>query len=306
MPAAIGLLQILLVGLLVYWLWLVLYSVIALTRPPRRTYAWALAKNIPGDPSECDQPCAFETFVLKTQSAEIECWRVKGQCPHGPVVVMTHGWGSSKQGGLKRLAGVLAGASEVILWDLPGHGESAGACRLGTSEHQELCALIEHVGHDQEIVLFGWSMGAGICLRAASELSDRARILCVICEAPYIHAITPARNVIGLRGFPTRFNLPAAFVYLGIRFGLGPSWKGFARDEIAAQLSVPVVVLHGQQDPVCPSSDGERIAQAASQGRCELIADAGHNNLWSDPRFREQSSQVVLGSIRDAASTQSA
>lgn len=306
MPAALGLLQILLVGLAVYWLWLIAYSMLALTRPPRRTYAWALAKNIPGDPGECDEPYAFETFELRAESTEIECWRVKGQNPDGPIVVMTHGWGSSKQGGLKRLAGVIPEASEVILWDLPGHGESAGACRLGTSEHRVLCALIESISSEQRIVLFGWSMGAGICLRAASELADRANIVSVICEAPYIYAITPARNVIALRGFPTRFNLPPAFALLGIFFGIGPRWDRFARDEIAKQLGVPVVVLHGKQDPVCPSSDGERIAQAARNGRCELIAEAGHNNLWSDPRFREQSARVVLESIRSGSSTKSA
>jgi len=307
MPAAIGLLQILLIGLAAFWLWLVVHTVLALTRPPRRTYAWALAKNIPGDPGECDEAFTFEAFTFRGRHGEIDCWRVRGAKPDGPVVVMTHGWGSSRQGGLKRLAGVVPEASEALLWDLPGHGDSPGRCQLGTGEHLDLCALIETIESTRPIILYGWSMGAGISLRAARDLNTQMSIACVLCEAPYIEAITPARNVIRLQGFPTRVNLRPAFVWLGLRSGLGPRWAGFARDQIAAGLDqTPVVVLHGEHDPVCPWTDGEQIVKAAPVGRFELIEEGGHNNLWTDPRFRDRSISIVRGVIGGASSAESA
>ncbi|MCA9303103.1 MAG: alpha/beta hydrolase [Phycisphaerales bacterium] len=305
MPAALGLLQILAVGLFVYWLFLVVSTVRSLTRPPRRSYAWALARGIPGDPGECDEHYAFETFNFRAAHGDIECWRVRGERPEGPVVVMTHGWGSSKQGGLKRLAGVVPSASEVLLWDLPGHGDSAGNCALGTNEHRDLCALIETIEKDKSVILFGWSMGAGVSLRAAHESNDHARILCVLCEAPYIHAPTPARNVIHLQGFPTRFNLAPAFWWIGLRLGVGVRWRGFARDRIAGQLHQRVIVYHGENDPVCPWTDGETIARASRDGRFELVSDAGHNNLWTDARFRDRVAGIVRDALGSVGSTES-
>jgi len=297
MPAALGLVQILALGLVFYWLWLVFSTVRSLTRPPRKTYAWALARGIPGDPGECDEHYPFETFSFRAKHGDIECWRIRGQQPDGPVVVMTHGWGSSKQGGIKRLAGVVPSASEVLLWDLPGHGDSAGRCALGTNEHHDLCALIQTIPVGKPVVLYGWSMGAGISLCAAIESDADTDVVAVICESPYIHAITPARNVIRLQGFPTRFNLPPALWWVGFRNGIGPRWHGFARDQIAGQLRQPVVVYHGEQDPVCPWTDGQTIAKSAERGRFELVRDAGHNNLWTDTRFSAQSCEIVRGCL---------
>ncbi len=294
MPMVLGLAQILFVGLVVFWVWLVVYTVYALRHPPRRTYAWAVSRNVPGDPGECDGAYKFETFEVTGTQGTIVCWRVEGRDPDGPCVVMTHGWGSSKIGGLVRLKPVVEHAREVIVWDLPGHGESDGLCVLGAHEHRDLLAIIDTIEPGVPVVLYGWSMGAGVGIKAGAEMADRSRLAGVVCESAYVHARTPAGNVIRLRGFPTRFNLPPAMALLGIRFGIGASWRGFARDKLASRLGdVEMLVVHGVDDPVCPIADGEAIASAAGNGKLVRIEGGGHNNLWTDERFAEQMSNAV-------------
>ncbi len=302
MPMLLGLAQILLVGLVVFLSWLIAYTFYALTHPARKSYAWAIARNVPGDPGECDQPYGFESFDLAGQRGKIECWRISGKNPNAPVVIMTHGWGSSKQGGLKRLAPIVDHAREVIMWDLPGHGESDGICALGSREHHDLIKILDTIALDIPIVLFGWSMGSGVCIKACAEMDDPERIVGIICESPYIHAITPARNVMRLRGFVTRINLPIAMKLLSLRFGLGFGWNGFARDELVRSFgSIKILIVHGEQDPICPIADAQRLAELSEAATLVPIEHGGHNNLWVDDQLKARMAEAVGGFMESVA-----
>lgn len=296
----LGLLQLLGVGLVAAIVLATAHTAWSLTHPPRRTYAWAVARKLPGDPGELTPARAFESFTFRGRRFDLPAWRVAGDNPDGPVVVLTHGWGSSRVGGLKRLGAVLPHCRAAVLWDLPGHGEAPGTARLGSDEHLDLLALLETV--EEPVVLFGWSLGAGVCLRAAADGSDARDIRAVICEAPYRTPPTPARAVIALRGLPHRINLPLAMASLGTLFGVGPKWRDFDRAHHAKRLGeLPVTVIHGDADPVCPLADGRTIAEAAPNARFVAIPGGGHNNLWTDDRFEPTARRAVTDTLRAAA-----
>ena len=303
---AVGLLQLLAAGLLVAIILSTLHTAWSLTHPPRRTYGWAVARRVAGDPSELEPSRPYEVFTFRGVRHDLPAWRVPADNPDGPIVVLTHGWGSSRVGGLKRLAPVLPHAREAVLWDLPGHGEAPGTARMGTDEHLDLAALLDTLSPPDRpvpIVLFGWSLGAGVCLRAAAENAGRHDIRAVIAEAPYIHAPTLARSVIRLRGLPHTINLPLAMMLLGARLGVGPRWTNFARDRHAKRLGpIPLTVIHGNDDPVCPISDAQTIADSAPPPNARLVTipHGGHNNLWTDPALEPQSLRAVEDALRAA------
>jgi hypothetical protein len=63
-----GLLLLLLVGGILAAATVCALTGYRLTHPPRRTYAWALSKNLPSDPSEVpppDGPLAYDAYELK-------------------------------------------------------------------------------------------------------------------------------------------------------------------------------------------------------------------------------------------------
>jgi len=283
---ALGLAALLTLGALVFIGASVLHTVRSLTRPPRRTYASALARGAPGDPGELDEPLAYESFSFRGRARDLPAWRIEGRDPTGPCAVLVHGWGSGRIGALARIPAIARRASEILVCDLEGHGESPGTSRMGTSEHHDIRALSMQRSGDRPLVLYGWSMGAGIALRTARDFGDELGIVGVCAESPYIHAITPARNVIRLQGYPVAMNLPPAMALIGTRLGIGPRWRGFARDAIARGIACPVLVLHGGADPVCPIADGRAIADAAPRGAIEEIEGGGHNNLWTDPDLK--------------------
>jgi pimeloyl-ACP methyl ester carboxylesterase len=292
----VGLAVLLGVGFLLFWAWLVAITLDALLRPSRRTLAWCLARGEPSDPSEADPARGFEEGeVVEPRPPHARCplWRIEGDEPSGPVLVFCHGWGESRQAVLQRLHALAPVCSAIVSWDLPGHGEaSPGIARLGASEHLALSALLESLGRERPVVLMGFSMGAGVCLRAAAEEPDR--VAGVIAEAPYRLPWTPARNVMHLKGFPHRLNLRPALGLAGVRLGVGPSWRGFDRASLAAGLRCPLLVLHAPEDEMCPIEDGRAIAEATPDGRLEVVPGASHLTMWSE----KPTSEAAAGAVR--------
>ena len=297
MPALLGLIQLLTIGAIGFWIITVLYTAWSLLHPPKRTYAWALHRGVPGDPSELDTPLEFETISITSNNRKLHAWCIKGLNPAGPRLVLIHGWGSSSIGALKRIPHLADCASQIITLDLPGHGDSDGTSQMGTSEHNDLDILLstldETMSQPGPTIVYGWSMGAGIALRFARDFGQTHQVTKVIAESPYIHAITPARNVIKLRGLPTKLNLKPAIALIGLLKRVGPSWTGFPRDQIASTLPVPLLLIHGTIDPVCPLNDAQSIRSAAPDAKLIEINEAGHNNIWTVPEFTGQAATAI-------------
>jgi pimeloyl-ACP methyl ester carboxylesterase len=292
----------LLCGLGEAWLAAAGYVAYMLTHPPRHTYAWAVARGRPGDPSELPgDPRRFEAWTFRSRGLELPAWEIAGDLARGgaggegPTVILTHGWGSSRVSAMRRLPAYLRSSSRVIMWDLPGHGDAPGVCRLGTAEVEDLLALVEAVmgeGKEGPLVLAGSSLGAGVSIAAAAR-SGAGLVAGVIAEAPYRVPITPARNVLRQHRLPYRLNLGPALWGLGVWFGVVPRWRGFDRAALAAGLRCPLLVLHGDQDDVSPVEDGRAIAGAAGEGRMVEVAGAGHNDLWAAGPFGERSAAII-------------
>lgn len=304
MGELVGLAVLLAIGLTVYLGALIIATAWRLTHPPRRTYARAVATNTPGEPGELPEGFAFDRIGVNLGVRTIEVWRVPGSAPDGPAVVMTPGWGDSRIGGLVRLAPVAASARAVYLWDPPGLGETPGRCALGTRETTLLTELVAQLGESGAVVLYGWSMGAGVSIAAGSA----AEVVGVIAEAPYRDPVTPARNVLAQARLPWRANLAPALWCIGTLAGVGPGFtrlgsRVYDRVGFARALGVPLLVIHGEHDAVCPVEHGRMIAEAAADGAFELVPGAGHNDLWTEPAPREACARAVsvfLGSVATA------
>jgi len=280
-----GLAVLLALGLALIWLIAVFATAWRLTHPVRRTYASMVRRNLPGDPSELPGAGrAFTQWPLASRGRELPVWDIPGDDPAGPVAILTHGWGNSRYDALTRLSAFLPRCSRVIAWDQPGHGDAPGTCDLGVGEAQDLTELLNHIDAPR-LVLFGWSMGAGVSIACAA--ANPERIVGVIAQAPYRLAYTPARGVLRESALPWRATLWPAMWAIGVLRGRSPGWAGkwpaFDRAQHASKLRCPLLVLHGENDRVCPPEDGHQIAEAAAHGRFISIPNAGHNGLWANP-----------------------
>lgn len=286
-----GLWLLLTLGGVVYWLLLVASTARTLTHPPRQTYASAVSRAQPGDPSELETPRQYEAWTLHSQGRNLAVWDIAGSAQNGPVAIVTHGWASGKVNALRRVPLLTTLCSRVVLWDMPGHGESGGRCTLGALETNDLLALIERVDDGRPMMLCGSSMGSGVTIAAAARAGNIAQ---VIVEAPYRLAPTPARNVMRFRKAPVELVLGPTLAWIGL--AATGRWTGpglsvgrhepFDRAVLAGRLECPLLVLHGDADPTCPIEDGRAIARACQHGRFVEIPGGTHQNLWKEPSCR--------------------
>lgn len=286
-------------GLIVWLVFATWMTLRWLTRPPRRTVAWAVSRQRPCSPAELNPPRSFQDFSVESHGITLQCWLITGDKPSAPTLVLTHGWGDSRVTMLERIGYLASSFSAILVWDLPGHGFSSGACTLGTSEHIHIPQIVAALPPDQSrsLVLYGYSLGAGVSLNAAISW-DKAlpKLTALILEAPYRFPFTPAANVMDAIGAPWRMNLRCALACLGIDLGYGPglaSSTRFDRAELARKLLIPTLVLHGTDDTICPPSDGQAIASATPAATLTLISGAGHTDIWS----RLESARHALSSI---------
>jgi pimeloyl-ACP methyl ester carboxylesterase len=312
--SALRLAHLLLAGLVVAVTVITWATIRMLRRPARRTFAWAMARGVPADPSELDQPRAFDTITVRSAGLDLAAWSIAGDDPNGPAVISTPGWGDSRINALPRLEALAPHARRVIAWDPPGQGESGGNCGLGITEPTHLDTILDTlIDDDTPVVLHGWSLGGGVSIHAAAMRLDAGRasprIVGVIAECPYRLPTTPARNVVRASHLPWTPTGPLAYRLLAMTLAGRPPWRadwpGFDRAEHARTLArhkTPLLVVHGERDPVSPFEDGRAIAEAAGAfGALATVPDGRHNSLWREPRERGVCVDAVSGFLKRLA-----
>jgi len=151
----------------------------------------------------------------------------------------------------------------VFLFDYRGYGRSQGR----PSEeglYQDALGAYAHVTgarhiRPERILLFGRSLGAAVAGEVASH--------------------RPAAGLILESSFPSVEAL-AKFHY----FGLPAHWLVGARFNLTDRLkhvSVPILVIHGDQDEIVPIHLGRQVFEAAKDPKAfYLVPGADHNNLY--------------------------
>ncbi len=193
---------------------LILSGVIAYDaiHPPRRTAGYAIAHGMPADPG--DKGLEYEQWTLDLpRDVKLPVWEITAR-GSGPTAVFVHGWGESRIVMLTHIEPWLDHASRIVLYDRRGHGDATGGnARLGTDEHNDLKALLDHLG-DGPFVLVGHGGGATVAIEAAPDVPGVVR---VAAYGISVDAHTALRDRLRARGLPARPLTDLAMVWLRLR-----------------------------------------------------------------------------------------
>lgn len=233
----------------------------------------------------------------------------------GPPLVLVHGW-SLSSAAFGDLAARLPG-HRLVLPDLRGHGGSDPA-PFGLDElAADLALLLERLDL-RGAVLAGWSLGAQAALAALPRVRARLSGLVLIAGTPrftatggWTHGL-PAQALEVLAHRVRRDPARAAARFFDGMFAPGELDAG-ARARAAAlragvpvpaaatalaglqvlaatdlraalgAIDLPVLVVHGSDDPVCPAGAGRALAAGIPGARLALLPGAGHAPHLSRP-----------------------
>lgn len=231
-------------------------------------------------PANTKEPALpYETIYVRS-TGKLECWHIPADSSKGTVILF-HGYADKKSSLLNKSYEFHNQGYSVFLVDFLGSGGSEGnSTSIGYHEAEQVKACYDFLAEAGEstIFLYGTSMGAVACLRAASEYDIQPAAIMAECPFGSLYKTTCARfRNMGLPAFPFAGLL---LFWGGVQnnfwaFGHNPS-------SYAKAVSCPVLLLLGEQDDRVSVEEVKGISNSL-RGEKEfcLFPEAGHNNIYS-------------------------
>jgi uncharacterized protein len=214
--------------------------------------------------------CAEATF--DGAGVALKGWRCAAtKEPVVGTIVYLHGVADNHASAIGAIQRYQSHGFEVIAYDSRAHGTSEGnACTYGFFEKLDLFRVIESAVRGP-VILLGTSLGAAVALQ---EAADDRRVTAIVAAETFSDLRTVATDRAPF--FFTRSVISRAFA-------LAESQAHFRVDAVspvraAAQLTIPVLLIHGADDTETRPDHSQRVF-AALRGPKKLILVPGarHN-----------------------------
>ncbi len=209
----------------------------------------------------------FEEVSLPVEGATLHALHFTVPQPKG-VVLYLHGNAGSLRSWGSMASEIVGHGYAVLILDYRGYGKSTGTITSERALHQDVAAayayLLRHY-REQEIIIYGRSIGTGLAVYLARSQEPRMLIL----ETPYFNL-----QELAFAQFPW---LPRFLFKYPLRV-----------DQWISEVESPIYLLHGTRDEVIPYSASVRLLPLIrSEHRLLTIEGGGHNNLGLFPQYHK-------------------
>lgn len=206
----------------------------------------------------------------------------------GPTVLLAHGFeGSPAQFGAV-IDALIGRGRTVVALDMPAHGASAGEEASVASFAQAVGLALHRLGPVDAVV--GHSLGAAASLHAVAQHGGAGRIVLLSAPSAVERALRSFAGAVRLSRRATD-----AFV-AEVERRVGRPAADFDVRRIAPRLSLPILLIHDQNDRQVPVVEAARAAHVLPGAELMITRGLGHNRLLADP--------AVVGAIVAFAAAQ--
>jgi predicted alpha/beta-fold hydrolase len=223
----------------------------------------------------------------------------------GPSYLLGHGFtGSSRTPQVVRIAEQLRSlGGSVLVLNFRGHGASEGLSTIGVDEIADVEAGVAWLRARRPgvpIVTVGFSMGASIVIRYAGLAGNPDAVVAVSGPGRWYERGTDPMRRLHL-GVETRLGRLVLHRMFRTRVGGGWDLLPASPVEVAASISAPVLVVHGDADPYFGLEHGRMLAAAAPNSELWIEAGLGHAENAMTPQLLERISGWVRRTVPASA-----
>lgn len=171
----------------------------------------------------------------------------------------------------------------VLLLDYRGYGRSEGYATVAHLHEDAAAALSWLLARADRpaapLFIFGQSIGGAVAIHTAAHHPARGQVVAVVTEGAFSGYSRIAREKLGALWLTWPLQWPLSFLF---------SSDYDAEDAVGA-LAMPLLLIHGEHDPVVGLSHGRRLREAA-RGASELwiVPGGGHVDALKQPGNRER------------------
>jgi len=256
-------------------------------------YKLATPKRTLPSITPADWELRFEDFSAQGKAGAIKGWlfpTISAQGWDAPFIVLVHGRDENRAYvysdrrlrldasvpcpfTVERLVARLVSWSNVVTYDQRAHGESEGRrSTFGYGEGEDIQKVIDYLVERRgakKIALVGWSLGGSA---AILEAANDPRVAAVVVDSSFAVASELLENAARRMGYPAWL---MSFGVLGMRFFGMDINKARPIDQIGG-IKGPILIIHGEKDPLIPVEQAERLQAAASDAQLWVVPGVGH------------------------------
>lgn len=214
-----------------------------------------------------------EVELVTADGVRLAAWHWPGARP--PTIVIFHGNAGHRGNRLPWMVQLHDLGFGVFCLDYRGYGGSGGApTERGLFRDADATVAWLAARAPGALVYLGESLGCGV----AVEMAVRHRPRSLILQSPYTSLVDVAKQ---------------RYFFLPVRLLMKDRFDTI--DKIA-EVTCPILMLHGARDGLVPPEIGERLFEAAPEPkRWVLIKGVGHNDMPVSPTYREAIRQHLEG-----------
>lgn len=220
----------------------------------------------------------YRVAMVPTAVGGMPAWYLAGR--RRTWAILIHGLGGSRRDTLPAMPLLRALGFPVLAISYrndPGAPQSRDhRSRLGAAELRDVAAAVEFaIRHAARgVVLYGWSMGGLLALRAARDPAVAPNVRAIVLDSPLLDWPATLDYWARRHGIPRLF---AALTEAVIAWRAGIDYAQFDALRHEAQLRPPVLLIQGTADTVVPPALATRFARARpSLVTYVPVADADH------------------------------
>jgi Dipeptidyl aminopeptidases/acylaminoacyl-peptidases len=206
-------------------------------------------------------------------------------------MIITHGYTWTREGSLKYAKIFYKLGYNILIYDNRSHGENRhDDVTMGYKEAKDLDEIITYVikkyGDDVDIGLHGESLGAAITLMSLKY--KRKNVKFVVADSSYSSLKDLVRYQLTLYHLP-RLIMPTCSLLLKIFHGYFLKDVDVVKD--VKDCSLPVLLIHGDNDTFIPKDEAMKLHQAIKNSELRLYEGCDHTQ--SVIKHNDEYSQMI-------------
>jgi pimeloyl-ACP methyl ester carboxylesterase len=226
-------------------------------------------------------PCEDVSFTSRDGTLLGGWWIPTPDAARGTVILCPGQNGSMDQD-VPQVVPLHQAGFNILMFDWRAHGRSEGKqVTMGVLEQLDLRGALDYLQTEHgigQVGVLGFSMGAGISLLVAAQ-DDRIRVLVVDGAYPRLAGLLTAWGRV--RGAPEWMARGMARLAVWV----GSLRCGYQLDranpvDLAPNIKVPMLFIHGDADPFVPDIDS-LTARIAGPHEIWRVSGAGHREAFS-------------------------
>jgi fermentation-respiration switch protein FrsA (DUF1100 family) len=225
----------------------------------QRSFLFPVPTTVRTSPQVAGFPEVEEHVLTTADGEKVIVWHVPAKPGH-PVVLYFHGNGDYLAGFFGRFRELIAEGTGVVALSYRGYAGSSGhPSEQGLLQDAAAAYAFTSARYSADkIVVWGFSLGTGVAVALAAE----QRIGKLILEAAYTSTVDVAASL---------------FWFMPVRLVMRDQFRS---DERIAQVTAPLLIMHGTDDPAIPIAFGERLFALAHEPKQFVrFPGGGHENL---------------------------